>query len=223
MSKKIAIYGAGGFAREVLQIIRDINKYENREVWIPLGYLVDDEYISSSIINGLPILGSVEWLKKNKDVFVIIALGSSSLRQRVCHKIERDSENSFATIIHPRAWIGDQVEIGAGSIICAGALLTTNIKIGRHVHVNIGSTIGHDAILDEFVTLNPSVNISGNVRIDSGCEIGTGSVVIPQVRIAEWSIVGAGSVVTKSLVENVTAVGAPARVIKSREPGWQFV
>jgi acetyltransferase-like isoleucine patch superfamily enzyme len=112
--------------------------------------------------------------------------------------------------------------LGKGSIICAGTLITTNIKIGRHVHVNIGSTIGHDSILNEYVTLNPSVNVSGNVEIGTGCEIGTGSVLIPHVKVDEWSIVGAGSVVTKSLQANVTAVGAPARVVKQREPGWHL-
>lgn len=220
MTQKIAIYGAGGFAREVLQIIRDINNHHKKEIWNPLGYLVDKEYITSDLINGLPILGSVEWLRENQDVFLIIALGSPSLRKKICEKIETNSSNKFATIIHPRAWIGDYVEIGQGSIICAGTLITTNINIGKHAHVNIGCTIGHDSYLHEYVTLNPSVNVSGNTKIETGSEIGTGSVLIPHTHIAEWSIVGAGSVVTKSLPANITAVGAPAKIIKERAPGW---
>ncbi len=220
MAKKIAIYGAGGFAREVLQAIKDINKHHGADIWDPLGYLVDKEYITSDLINGLPILGSSDWLHENSDVFIIVALGSPALRRRVSEDIKAISNNSFAKIIHPRAWIGDDVEIEEGSVICAGALITTNIHIGEHVHVNIGSTIGHDAHLDAYVTLNPSVNISGNVRVGTGCEIGTGSVVIPHANIAEWSIIGAGSVVTKVLPPNITAVGSPAKIIKERVPGW---
>lgn len=222
MQKKIVIYGAGGFGREVLQIVNDINKNAHDAIWNPLGFLVDKEYLSDTLVNGLPILGTLDWLKSQPDVLVVVALGSASSRRRICEKIENEVGDCFATVVHPRAWLGDYVELGKGSIICAGTLITTNIKIGRHVHVNIGSTIGHDAILNEYVTLNPSVNVSGNVEIGEGCEIGTGSVLIPHVEVGEWSIVGAGSVVTKSLPADVTAVGAPARAVKQREPGWHL-
>lgn len=220
MENDIVIYGAGGFGREVLQIIRDINSASKNPIWNPVGFLVDQEYVKDDLVNGLPILGSADWLKDNCDAKIVVALGSPSLRRRVSEKLERIAGNCFATIIHPRAWIGEFVQIETGSIICAGTLITTNIQIGRHVHVNIGSTIGHDAVLCEYSTLNPSVNISGNVRIGAGCEIGTGSILIPHSNIDEWSIIGAGSVVTKSLPANITAVGAPAKVIKQRESGW---
>lgn len=215
ISKPIVIYGAGGFGREVLQVIRDIN-YEKVDTWKPLGFIVDEEYIVSEDVQGLPILGSLDWLKSHNDVYVIIAVGSSSARYRIAIKISNICRNDFATLVHPRAWIGEAVSIGCGTIICAGALITTDIKIGQHVHINIGSTIGHDATLIDFVTLNPSVNISGNVFLEKGVEVGTGSVIIPRIRIGEWSIIGAGSTVTKPLGANVTAVGSPARVIKER-------
>lgn len=223
MKKKIVIYGAGGFAREVLQIIKDINKFSKKEIWLPLGYLTDEDYLSSDLINNLPIIGTVEWLKFNPDVFLIIGVGSPTLRKRVHEQLEAFSVVNYATLIHPKAWIGDMVEVGEGSIICAGTLITTNIKIGKHVQINIGSTIGHDAILEDFATLNPSVNVSGNVILKLGSEIGTGTVLIPQVEVGSWSIVGAGSVVTKSLPDNITAVGSPAKIIKYREPGWHIV
>lgn len=220
MSKKIVIYGAGGFSREVLQIIKDINLNADGDIFDTLGFLVDEEYISDELIDGLPILGSCDWLKDHADVKVVLAVGSSPLRRRIAEEIEGVYGDIFASLVHPRAWVGSFVSIGSGAIICAGALITCNIKIGRHVHVNIGSTIGHDSILNEYVTLNPSVNVSGNVAIGVGCEIGTGSVLIPHIKVDEWTIVGAGSVVTKSLPANVTAVGGPARVVKQRDPGW---
>ena len=221
MAEKIVIYGAGGFGREVLQIIKDINAASKSDAWMPVGFLVDQKYIKDDLINGLPILGSAEWLASNKDVKVIVALGSPSARKKITENIRNIVGDCFATLVHPRAWIGDFVKIGTGSVICAGTLITTNIQIGQHVHVNIGSTIGHDAVLCEYSTLNPSVNVSGNVTIGTGCEIGTGSILIPYANVDEWSIIGAGSVVTKSLPPNITAIGAPAKVIKQREMGWQ--
>ena len=222
MEQPIAIFGAGGFAREVLQVVLDVNEHEARErPWQPVGFLVDPEFVSARSVHGLPVLGSLRWLQDNPHVAVIIAVGSPAARRRVCRLIEASCPNPFARLIHPRAWVGRHVEIGPGSVVCAGALLTTDIRIGRHVHINIGGTVGHDATLGDFVTLNPSVNVSGNVHLGEGVEVGTGSVLIPRVDVGCWSIVGAGSVVTKPLPENVTAVGAPAKPIRVREPGWQ--
>lgn len=219
MPKPIVIYGAGGFGREVLQVLRDIN-HSTPGTWDMLGFIVDAGYVTDESVQGLPVLGGIEWLQRNKHVMVIISISSSSARHRIANEIIRSCKNSFATIVHPRAWLGDSVKIGCGSVICAGALITTDIDIGKHVHINIGSTIGHDAVLHDFVTLNPSVNVSGNVTLHQGVEIGTGSVIIPHVHIGPWSITGAGSTVIKPLKENVTAVGTPARVIKVHSSGW---
>lgn len=219
MKKRLVIFGAGGFGREVLQLVRDIN--EAAPAWECEGFLVDSQYAGAGgIVQGLPILGDIAWLNLNPGVQVVIAVGSPVGKRQIALRIRRECENSFATLVHPRAWVGQNVDIGEGSILCAGALVTTDIRIGRHVHVNIGATIGHDAVLEDFVTLNPSVNVSGNVKLEEGVEIGTSSVLIPGSVVGCWSIIGAGSVVTKGLPSNVTAVGAPAKVIKERAPGW---
>ncbi len=223
MTTPIAIFGAGGFGREVLQIILDINSAsaESQKKWKPIGFIVDTAFLIEDVVQQLPVLGTIDWLLANPTVQITIAIGSSSARSHIARAIEARASNIFSTLVHPKAWVGRNVEIGRGSIICAGALITTDITIGQHVHVNIGSTIGHDAVLGNFVTLNPGVNISGNVILGDGVEIGTGSVLIPHAEVGPWSIVGAGAVVTKKLDANVTAVGAPARAIKSRQPGWQ--
>lgn len=222
MTLPIAIFGAGGFAREVLQIILDINAHSpNAPIWKPVGFIVDAAFLNTEPVHGLPVLSSLDWLAAHHSTHVVIAIGAPAAKRRIAAHVESTGGNPFASLVHPCAWVGRHVEISEGSVICAGCLVTTDIRIGRHVHVNIGSTIGHDADLGNFVTLNPSVNVSGNVALGEGVEIGTGSVLIPQTNVGEWSIVGAGSVVTKSLQANITAVGAPARVIKTREPGWQ--
>jgi sugar O-acyltransferase (sialic acid O-acetyltransferase NeuD family) len=220
MAQRIAIFGAGGFGREVLQLIQDINA--QADTWNCAGFLVDRGSSGPAEVAGLPVLGDIEWLAAHPDVQVVVAVGSSAARRRIVERIRARCVNRFATLVHPRAWVGGRVQLGAGSIVCAGALLTTDIRIAQHVHVNIGCTIGHDAELADFVTLNPSVNVSGNVRIHEGSEVGTGSVIIPGQTVGSWAIVGAGTVVTREVPANVTAVGAPARVIKERAPGWQL-
>ncbi|MEY8688681.1 MAG: acetyltransferase [Leptothrix sp. (in: b-proteobacteria)] len=217
----IVIFGAGGFGREVLQLIHDINRSSpSGPIWQPLGFVVDPEYVDDRLNNGLPIVGSPCWLETRPDVHVVLAVGAPAVRLRTVNDWKQVAASRYATLVHPRAWVGDHVAIGAGSIICAGALITTNISIGQHVHVNIGCTIGHDAVLDDFVTLNPSVNVSGNVHLGTGVDVGTRSVLIPHADVGEWSILGAGSVATKPLPSNVTAVGSPAKVIKTRDEGW---
>jgi sugar O-acyltransferase (sialic acid O-acetyltransferase NeuD family) len=223
MTQPIAIFGAGGFAREVLQVILDINaSTPNHKPWEPVGFIVNAEYFNTESIHDLPILESTQWLQANPSVSIVIAIGSSALRQRIERELSETAHRDFPTLIHPRAWIGRNVRIDSGSIICAGSMITTDISIGRQVHINIGSTIGHDTNLQDYSTLNPGSNISGNVNIGCGTEIGTGSIVIPRTTIGSWSIIGAGSVITKDIPDNTTAVGAPARVIKTRPIGWQL-
>ena len=219
MPKPIVFFGAGGFGREVLQIVRDINRSQP-ETWNPIGFIVDREYKAPPIVQGLPVLGGIDWLQQNKDIHVVVCVGSPAAKRRIAMKIASTCNNQFASLVHPRAWLGDNVWIGYGSVICAGSLITTDIYIGEHVHINLGSTIGHDAKLSDFVTLNPSVNVSGNVTLQQGVEVGTGSVILPHAHIGSWTVIGAGSTVTKPLEDNVTAVGSPAKVVKIRPPGW---
>lgn len=221
MATPIAIFGAGGFAREVLQIILDINAQSPQAPrWKPVGFIVDAAFVNVEPVHDLPILGTLEWLAADPSVHIVIAVGSSAARRRIVANVEMACGNPFATLVHPRSWLGRHVEIGPGSVVCAGCQITTDVRIGKHVHVNIGSTIGHDAVFGDFVTLNPGVNVSGNVFLGEGVEVGTGSVLIPHASVGDWSIIGAGTVVTKPLNANITAVGAPARVIKTREAGW---
>lgn len=214
MAKSILIFGAGGFAREVLEIIRDINAEEY--VWEVRGFVVDAGIDAPAMLKGYPVLTGVNAIAACEGAHVIVAVGSSKSRKVIVEKIRASCTNPFATLIHPRAWIGSDVKIGEGSVICAGAMLTTDINIGKHVHVNLGCTIGHDVNLRDYVSLNPRVSVSGNVDVGVGNEIGTGAVLIPNISIGEWSLIGAGSVAIKSLDPYVTAVGAPARVIKVR-------
>lgn len=217
---KLVIFGTGGFAREVHQLVEDINAH--LPAFDFLGFLDEDMSRHGTQVHGFPVLGGIAWLGDAAcgDVQVSVAIGNPAAKRKVINAIAGVTAAPLATLIHPRAWIGNRVSIGAGSIVCAGALITTDIAIGRAVIVNIGSTVGHDAALHDYVTVAPTVNISGAVVVGEGVDLGTGATIIQGKHIGAWTIVGAGSVVIRNIEPNVTAVGSPAMAIKSRPAGW---
>lgn len=211
--KKLVIIGVGGFGREVAWLVERINNVN--PTWNLIGFIDDNEKLHGSIVGGYPVLGCCDWLNQNKnDVYAVCAIGASKIRRKVIEKLD---EVKFATIVDPSVIISDKIVIGNGSIICAGTIATVNIEIGSHVIINLDCTIGHDAVLKDFVTLYPSVNISGNTVLEECVEMGTGSQIIQGLRVGEGTIVGAGAVVVKELPRECTAVGSPARAIKYHE------
>lgn len=211
--KQIIIVGAGGFGREVAWLIERINKEQNE--WDLLGFVDDNTELMGSKINSYPVLGGINWLnKQNEEIFVICAIGSSRVRKSVISKI---MNRKFAILIDPNVILSNEIEIGEGSIVCAGTILTVNIKLGKHSIINLSCTIGHDVVLHDYVTLYPNVKLSGYTILNECDEIGTGSQIIQGVTIGLDTIVGAGSTVIRNLPEHCTAVGSPAKAIKYHE------
>ena len=212
--KKVVILGAGGFAREVLWIYRDANqeKYE----WDVLGFVDENVENHNKILCDLPVLGGFEWFDKNahSDLYVVCAIGSPRTKKKVIEKCLIRNLN-FCSIIHPSVKMSEYIEIGEGTIITAGNILTTQIKIGDHVIINLDCTLGHDSIIDDYCTIAPGVHVSGNVHLETGVDLGTGAVIIQGISVGAWSVIGAGSVVISDIPSNVTAVGAPAKQIKN--------
>ncbi|MGD6870875.1 acetyltransferase [Sutcliffiella horikoshii] len=211
--KDIVIIGAGGFGREVAWLIEEINKVSTQ--WNILGFVDDNEEIQGTEVNGYKVVGNIEWLNK-QELNVVSAIGDPIIKKKIIERL-KSSKNTYPVLIHPSVIYSDRVSFGEGSIICAANILTTDIKIGEHVIINLDCTIGHDAILGDYTTVLPSVNVSGFVETKDCVSIGTGSAIIQGVSIGENTIVGAGSVVVKGLPANCTAVGSPAKPIKFHE------
>ena len=131
-------------------------------------------------------------------------------RLRVCNRID------FPNLVDPSVLMSERITFGEGNIICAGNILTVNIQVGNFNIINFDCTIGHDVVMKDFVTLYPSVNVSGATTLESCTELGTGAHIIQGLTIGEESIVGAGSVVIRDIPERCTAVGNPCKVIKCR-------
>ncbi len=210
--KKIAIIGAGGFGREVKMLIDQINAVGNKYQFI--GYY-DDGKEKETLINGFPVLGKVADLNNvSEEIAVALALGNPAYKKNVVALIN-NSKITYETLIHPSVLIGnDAVSIGKGTVICAGNIITCNIMIKDYVTINLACTIGHDTILESYVSLMPAVNVSGEVVVEEAVYVGTGAKIINQVSVGKNTTIGAGAVVSKSLPENCTAVGIPAKPIK---------
>lgn len=211
--KDIVIIGSGGFGREVAWLIEDIN--EQKEEWNLLGFVDDDSSKLGENINGYNVIGNVEWLKK-QELYVVNAIGDPRTKKGIIESL-RNSKNTYPILIHPSVINSSRNEIGEGTVICAGSILTVNVTVGNHVIINLDCTIGHDANIGDYSTILPSVNVSGFVKTEECVSVGTGSAIIQGVSIGRNTVVGAGAVIVKDLPANCTAVGSPAKPIKFHE------
>ena len=209
----LIIYGAGGFGREAAWLVDRINKV--KPTWNLLGYIDDTEEKQGTYINGYPVLGKADRIADFPEAYFVCSLGCSKDRENIINRIKSvNPSQKFAVLIDPSVEMSDYVEIGEGSIICAHTILTVNISIGCHVIINLDCTVGHDAVIGDFVTLSPSVNVSGRTIIGRSTEIGTGANLIDTIHVVDNTIIGAGTVVVKSIETGGTYVGSPAKKIK---------
>ena len=166
-------------------------------------------------VNGYKVLCGTEDLADYCDIYAVCAIGSAKARKKVIENIKRKNPAiKFATLVDPSVIMSDLVDMGEGCIICANTVVTVNVKLGNHVHINLDCTVGHDAELSDYVTVYPSVNISGMTYYGECVELGTGAHIIQGKKVGKESIIGAGAIVIKDIPESCTAVGNPAKPIK---------
>src|SRR5690606_32696774 len=148
-------------------------------------------------------------------VALVIAVALPEIKEKIVRKI-KNPNIYFPSLIHPSVIRGNErhIQIGEGSLITAGNILTTNIRIGRHVLINLACTIGHDVVMEDFVSVMPGVHVSGEVHVGKKVFIGTGAQIINQLIIGEHTTIGAGATVCRNLPPHCTAVGTPAKPVK---------
>jgi sugar O-acyltransferase (sialic acid O-acetyltransferase NeuD family) len=209
--KDLIIIGASGFGREVAWLVERINK--SVPTWNLMGFLDDNTELTGKEVGGYKVLGVIETVANYSDAYFVCAIGASKTRRSIIDRIMLYKPN-FTVLVDPSVEMSERITIGEGSIICAHTIATVDICIGRHVIINLDCTIGHDAILDDYVTLYPSVNVSGATHIGVCVELGTGMQIIQGKTVGNESIIGAGAVIVKDIPTKCTAVGSPAKPIK---------
>jgi len=212
MGEKLLIYGASGFGREVAWLVQTCRGTKEVACFID-----DDREKQGILLNEIPVLSLQQAHEQYPDGKVVAGIGDPKIRETLMISAA-SSGFDFGVIIHPKVELSKWVEVGKGSIICEGSILTINIVIGEHVQINLGSTIGHDVVMSDYVTLAPGVHISGCVNIGKRVYIGSGAVVINgtnenPIIIGDDAVIGAGACVINSVPSGCTVVGVPAKVV----------
>jgi len=209
--KQIAIYGASGFGREMAWLIEAC--VDSSIAYQTVCFIDDDRSKLGKIINGIKVLSLEEAVQTYPAANIVAGIGNPGIREKLMRKAA-DIGCHFETIIHPRVERSRWIEIGEGTVICAGCILTTNIRLGKLVQINLDCTVGHDVVMGDYTTLAPGVHVSGWVHFGKRVYVGTGAVFVNGTEekpliIGDDVTIGAGACVTKSIGSG-TWVGVPA-------------
>ena len=211
--QKLAIYGAGGFGREVLPMVR---AYFNAQC--DLVFVDDDAALVGKRLNGIPVYSLDQALAEER--LFSLALADPQTRKAKAKMLEERGVKFFQaqskeTVIY------DEVESGEGAILCSNVIVTSNIKIGRHFHANFHSYIAHDCVIGDYVTVAPHVSFGGRLVVGDGVYFGAGAVIkqgtaAKALHIGEGAVIGMGAVVTKDVPPGATMIGNPARLMEKK-------
>lgn len=213
--KNIVIYGSGGMALEVVQLIEDINTIE--PTWNILGYIDDfrgDQGENNLIINGYKILGTNQIVKDfDESTYWIIAV-SNTKSKRAIHDSVEEYHLNYATLIHPTAKISKNVIIGEGTIVSFGCILSVNVVLGTQVYLNMRTIIGHDSIIEDYSTCLINCIVAGNVLIKEGVLLGSNCVIKEKLTIGQNAKISMGSAVFFDVEDNVVVMNSPPKRMK---------
>ncbi len=201
MNGTVVVLGAGGHAKVVIGTLQEA------------GYMVEavyddhDDLLGRKVL-GVPVKGRLADVEPG--MRAVVAIGSNRIRQMIVAQL---SEIEWVTVIHPKAYVHQSVQIGPGTVVFAGAIVQPEVKLGAHVIVNTGATIDHDCSIDNYAHIAPGVNLAGEVTVGERAFVGIGSSAIPRRRIGARATVGAGSVVIGDVSDDATVAGVPAKAI----------
>ncbi len=212
------VVGAGGFGREIAFLVEDIERAATSRQWDMQGFLDARWSELGSTCGAYPLLGDLDViLRGGGQRAAAVGVGWPRGREAVYRRLAGVTGVSLPTLIHPTVvYDQDGVEFGEGTLVTAGCILTTAVRVGVCTALNLACTVGHDVSIGDFCVLNPQVAVSGGVTIEDGCLVGTGAVILQNLHIGAGAIVGAGAVVTRDVPPGATVVGVPAASISRR-------
>lgn len=214
----LAIYGAGGLGRELLELARQINNHTQK--WEMIFFVIDNEYYNPQVnkMNGAEVITfeKVQSDYKKRDVEFVIAQGEPIERKKLKEKLDSYGFK-LATLIHPNVYIPESSSIGLGTVIQSNCYISCNVKIGDIVLLQPSVNIGHDCEIGMGTNISGLCNLAGRVNIGEYSYIGISTIIMEKIIIGNWSIISMGSAVFRNIEDGVIAVGNPARIMKRNE------
>ena len=213
--RPLLLIGAGGFARETLELIADVNAAA--PVWDVVGLLDDNLAVQGTEVHGVPVLGPAELVHDRTDAQVVACVASPTDPLRRCRLVARLdlATERYATLVHPAAVVPASAEIGPGCVLHATTVLTADIRLGAHVAMMPAVVLTHDVTVEEGVTFAARVSVAGGVAIGRGAYIGAGALLREGLTVGDGSLVGMGAVVTRDVPAHEVWMGVPARRLRS--------
>jgi len=212
MTKNLLLLGANN--PEVVRLF-ECFKEKNPE-WELRGFLDDDPKKKGKEFMGYKIFGGYESIKEDrfKDCYVVnVIAGDCRTRKRATDRLTGCGAR-FTNLIHPNVYLR-YVKYGTGLYIQESVILQAAVTVQDHVSIHMGSLIGHESFIGESSFIAHGCAISGRVTISPGVFIGVGATILPHLTVGEWSIIGAGAVVTKDVPPYTVVVGNPARFLRN--------
>ena len=205
--RKLVIWGAGGHATVVADIVRLGGRHEIA------AFMDDSPSGRDGDLLGVPIICQREKLKsvlREGLCDIIIGIGDCATRLRL-GAVAKEMGFRLATAIHPQAVVASTAKIGAGCVIAAGAVVNPGVVLGENVIVNTSASVDHDCVVEDGVHICPGAHLAGNVTVRRGVWVGIGATVIEGVEIGKGSMIAAGGVVVSDIADGVLAKGVPAK------------
>jgi sugar O-acyltransferase (sialic acid O-acetyltransferase NeuD family) len=200
METSVTLYGASGHSKVIIDILKSNST--------AIAGIIDDNPKTSGIL-GFSVVKN-EGLDYSDIQSMIISIGNNKVRQRISGQLKM----KYVNAIHPTAVLSNEITLGEGTVIMAGAIINPHAFIGNHCIINTGAVIEHDCHIADFAHISPHVSLAGNVQVGEGSHIGIGATVIQGIKIGKWATIGAGAVIIRDIPDYAVVVGNPGKIIK---------